>query len=233
MFTNHPSGASCSAGPKFPVDLGFFIAIIRDMARIAFFVDGFNLYHALQENPGYHKYKWLDISKLCAAFTMKKDRIVDVYYFTALTTWNQPKMARHRDYIRALESKNVRIVYGEFKRRDKFCPLCKKTFQTFEEKQTDVNVAIYLFKLAIQDIYDTAIIVSGDSDLIPSLSAVRAMFPHKRIGVIIPIGRASESLKQTAHFHMKMKRYHLQTSLFPAVVDLGQNQTVACPITWQ
>jgi uncharacterized LabA/DUF88 family protein len=203
------------------------------MARIAFFVDGFNLYHALQEKPDYHKYKWLDLSKLCAAFTMKKDQIVDIYYFTALTTWNQQKMARHKDYIRALVSKNIHIIYGEFKRRDKLCPLCKKTFQTFEEKQTDVNVAIYLFKLAIQDIYDTAIIVSGDSDLIPSLSAVRAMFPQKRIGVIIPIGRASESLKQTANFHMKMRQYHLQTSLFPEIVNLGQNQTVTCPITWR
>jgi uncharacterized LabA/DUF88 family protein len=203
------------------------------MDRIAFFVDGFNLYHALREKSEYHKYKWLDLSKLCAAFTMKKDKVVDIYYFTALTTWNQPKIARHKDYIRALESKNVHIIYGEFKRRDKLCPLCKKTFHTFEEKQTDVNVAIYLFKLAIQDSYDTAIIISGDSDLIPSLSAVRTMFPNKRLGVIIPIGRASESLKQTAHFHMKMKQYHLQSSLFPAIVNLGQNQTVTCPESWR
>jgi uncharacterized LabA/DUF88 family protein len=203
------------------------------MARIAFFVDGFNLYHALQANPAYHKYKWLDLSKLCATFITKSDQIVEIYYFTALTTWNQPKMARHQTYIRALESKNVHIVYGEFKRKDKFCQLCKQTFHTFEEKQTDVNVAIYLFKLAIQDIYDTAIIISGDSDLIPSLSAVRSMFPNKRIGVIIPIGRASESLKQTAHFHMKMKQHHLQTSLFPPIVNLGKNQTVNCPVTWQ
>jgi uncharacterized LabA/DUF88 family protein len=203
------------------------------MARISFFVDGFNLYHALQANPAYHKYKWLDLSRLCAVFTTKRDQIVDIYYFTALTTWNQPKMVRHQAYIRALESKNIHIVYGEFKRKDKFCPLCKKSFHTFEEKQTDVNVAIYLFRLAIQDIYDTAVIVSGDSDLIPSLSAVRTMFPQKRIGVIIPIGRASESLKQTAHFHMKMRQYHLQTSLFPTVVNLGQNQSVTCPVTWQ
>jgi uncharacterized LabA/DUF88 family protein len=203
------------------------------MARIAFFVDGFNLYHALQANSAYHKYKWLDLSRLCKAFTTKKDQIVGIHYFTALTTWNQQKMARHKNYIRALESTAVHIVYGEFKRKDKFCPLCQKTYHTFEEKQTDVNVAIYLFKLAIQDVYDTAIIISGDSDLIPSLSAVQIMFPQKRIGVIIPIGRASESLKQTADFHMKMRQYHLQSSLFPPVVELGQNQTVTCPVTWQ
>ena len=30
------------------------------MMRIAVFIDGFNVYHALQEKPQWHRYKWLD-----------------------------------------------------------------------------------------------------------------------------------------------------------------------------
>ncbi|GAJ06134.1 unnamed protein product, partial [marine sediment metagenome] len=65
-----------------------------------------------------------------------------------------------------------------------------------EEERTDVNIAIYLFKLAIQDKFDKAYIISGDSDLIPSIEAVKILFPHKQIGVTIPIGRRAELLKQ-------------------------------------
>lgn len=33
------------------------------MGRVSFFVDGFNIYHALHTNSYYHKYKWLDLRK--------------------------------------------------------------------------------------------------------------------------------------------------------------------------
>jgi uncharacterized LabA/DUF88 family protein len=35
----------------------------------------------------------------------------------------------------------------------------------YEEKETDVNIAIAMIKDAAQDVYDTAILVSGDTDL--------------------------------------------------------------------
>lgn len=126
----------------------------------------------------------------------------------------------------------MNIIYGEFKRRDKFCQLCKKTYQTFEEKQTDVNIAIQLFKLSIEDKSDKAIIISGDSDLIPSISAVRNTFPHKKIGVVIPIGRRADALKQACDFHMKMKEKHLKSSLFEKEINLGKNEKLICPPEW-
>lgn len=203
------------------------------MNRIIVFVDGFNLFHALDKYQKYHKYKWLDLSRLARCFVSKNEKIIDIYYFTALANWSQEKVKKHRIYIRALDIKNVQIVYGEFRRRDKFCPLCKRTFQTYEEKQTDVNIAIQLFELAIEDKYDTAIIISGDSDLIPSISAVRKTFPTKKIGVVIPIGRRAELLKQTCDFHIKMKEKHLRSSLFVREIDIGNNQKLICPPNWR
>ena len=199
---------------------------------MAFFVDGFNLYHALENNV-YRKYKWLDISKLCQSFLRKQDRVSGIYYFTALTIWDQNKVDRHKNYIRALESKGIQIIYGEFKRKDRICRLYHKTYQTFEEKQTDVNIAIHLFRYALEGRYDTAVIISGDSDLIPSISAVKSIFPNKSIGIILPIGRASESLKNISDFHMKMKEYHLSSCLFPSIVNIGQSQTVSRPESWK
>ncbi len=56
------------------------------MSRIKVFIDGFNVYHALEHDAKYHKYKWLDYSKLASLFVRRQDQIVDVLYFTALAT---------------------------------------------------------------------------------------------------------------------------------------------------
>ncbi len=203
------------------------------MNRVIFFVDGFNLYHALVHNRRYHKYKWLDLTRLARCYVTKEDIIEEIYYFTALTTWSPDKMRRHKILIRALQGAGVNVVYGQFRRRDHVCRLCKGTYQTFEEKQTDVNIAIHLLKLAIQDRYDTAIIISGDSDLVPSIKAVQAIFPAKRIGVVIPIGRRAEILKQVSDFHSKMKEKHLSSSLFPEEIDIGGDQRLVRPPLWR
>ena len=184
------------------------------MARVAAFVDGFNLFHALDANPDFHKFKWLNLSKLARSFVKQEDEIAAVFYFTAYATWAPQKVEKHKNYVRALELEGVKPVFGEFRRKDKKCPKCGKVYSTFEEKETDVNIALKLFQTAIADLYDTALIVSGDSDLIPALEAVKQTFPDKKIIVVIPIGRHAEALKQTAHAHMKLKVKHLQTCQF-------------------
>ncbi|MCK5267950.1 MAG: NYN domain-containing protein [Spirochaetes bacterium] len=203
------------------------------MAKTSIFIDGFNLYHALIANSNYSIYRWLDLSKLTNCFVMKKDTIADIYYFTALAAWSSSKVKKHKTLIKALELKGIKTVYGEFKRKDRKCRICKKSYQTFEEKQTDVNIALQLFQDAILDKYDKAIIVSGDSDLIPSIKAVQHNFPKKSIGVVIPIGGRSEALKNTCDFHIKMKIMHLQSSRFPNEIDLGNGYKISCPIEWR
>lgn len=196
------------------------------MERGAFFVDGFNLYHALQANPAYAKYKWLNLDALAKAFMRTDQQVSRVYYFTAYATWDPGKMARHQALVRALESVGVEVIMGRFKYKERFCTKCRTMYPTFEEKETDVNIAINLFRAAVMDIYDTAVIVSGDSDLIPSVKAVKATFPAKKVGVIVPIGRSAEDLKQNCHFRFKMKEKHLATCQFPDPVVLAGGATL-------
>jgi uncharacterized LabA/DUF88 family protein len=204
------------------------------MSRIVFLIDGFNLYHALDYRREYHKYKWINLAKLSKCFvTDKKDSLAAIYYFTTLATWDPGKVSRHRLFIKAQEAEGVNVVYGEFKRKDRYCPLCRRHFRSVEEKQTDVNIAIYLFRLAVADSYDKAIIISGDTDLTPAVKAVQATFPMKPIGVVLPIGRASEDFKQTADFHYKMKERHLQTSRFDDTVVLADGTPLSCPPNWK
>jgi hypothetical protein len=155
-----------------------------------------------------------------------------VFYFTALATWSPEKVDRHKLFIRAQEYNGIKVIFGEFRRTTKTCRLCRKTFTTFEEKETDVNIAIQLFEQAYKDTYDVAIIISGDSDQLPALRAVRKNFPAKQFGIAIPPDRGAELLKKEADFHRKIKATHLEHSRLPSQISLPDGQFLACPPSW-
>ena len=208
------------------------------MAKVIAFVDGFNLYHALDYCEGasnhqvYRKYIWLNLKKLASMFVFGKDTLEEVLYFTTIATWDAGKTTRHRLYIRALESQGVRVVYGEFKRKKKHCHLCKGDFWSFEEKQTDVNMALHLVLYSFQERYDKAIIISGDTDLLPAVTGVRAAFLGKQIGLVLPIGRRSQDFKQQVDFHYKMREHHLIKSQFPDPFVLPDSTSLVKPVNW-
>jgi uncharacterized LabA/DUF88 family protein len=219
-----------------PVHSGFLFygkGEAAKMSRIKFFIDGFNVYHALEREASYHKYKWLDYSKLASLFVRRQDQIVDVLYFTALANWDVQKVNRHKIFISALKFKGVKVILGQFQRVEKRCRNCHQHYYTFEEKKTDVNIAVELFKSAVRDEFDTAIIISGDSDLVPAVEAVKTLFPAKKVGVVIPINWRAVLLKQVCDFHMKMKEKHLKASLLPDEIDLGGGIKLFRPPTWR
>jgi len=142
-------------------------------------------------------------------------------------------MARHKDYIKVLEHNKIEIVYGKFRAMDKKCTRCNKVYSTHEEKRTDVNIAIKLLEDAINDDFDIAVLISGDSDLIPAIETAKKIKPEKQFGVIIPYSRPAEELKHVAHFYMKMKEEHLQKSLLDEKVPLNDGTVITCPHSWK
>ena len=48
-----------------------------------------------------------------------------------------------------------------------------KSDGTFHEKGVDVQIAVDLLKGAYKDLYDTAVLVSSDNDLIPAIKEVQ------------------------------------------------------------
>lgn len=204
----------------------------RSTDRFVFLVDGFNLYHALDSTQKYQKYKWLDLRGLASLFIPKEGRLEKVFYFSALATWDQQKVSRHQAYIRALRSTSVEVVFGKFKLHDETCRKCGHRYKRPHEKETDVNIAVKLFQLSVQDVYDVSVLVSGDSDLIPAIKGVKQIYPHKKIGVLIPITRHAQDLSQSCDFHMKLKEKHLSASQFPSPLKLGDGQEIHRPASW-
>ncbi len=204
------------------------------MKRAIFFIDGFNLYHSLVNPQNHYKlyrYKWLNLRKLVKLFLQKQDALVDIYYFSAICTWNQNKANKHRIYIRALRNENIKIVLGKFKQVTKKClAACKQNYLTHEEKRTDVNIAIHLLSLAPE--YDIAYVISADSDLIPAIEEVKKLYPSKEIVVIIPFDKMAEELKSVCHSHMRIKEKHIVTSQFNKSITLQDGTIITCPIEW-
>ena len=89
-----------------------------------------------------------------------------------------------------------------------------------EEKKTDVNIAMAMYRDAVKSRYDQAVICSNDSDAEPVLAALREDFPKLNIGVVTPVPPpdlskgssrgVSSSLAQHAHW---VRRYLLDTEL--------------------
>ncbi|TET62224.1 NYN domain-containing protein [Candidatus Aerophobetes bacterium] len=220
------------------------------MNRVLFLIDGFNIYHSL-DNRSYSKYKWLDYSALARCFVTSKDKVVRIVLFTAYAYWNLDKVKRHKKLIQAVKSRGVEIVEGKFKKKDVYITVSKGQFtqknvvaklsgevalkrKSHEEKLTDVNIAVQLLQSAIRDEFDTAVLMTADTDLLPAIQAAKDNFPGKRIRVIFPIGRYTRELHQLCRDHARIKERHLKTCQLPdtVTVDSTKGIRVRRPTEW-
>lgn len=203
------------------------------MARVLCFIDGFNLYHALDGNRAYHKYKWLDYVAFANCYVMGRDRLAGVYLFTAYSTWDPRKKARHQRYLAAAREAGVQIVLGKFKMRDQKCRYCGRTYKKPEEKRTDVNLAIRILRCAYMDMFDKAVLITGDSDIAPAVQAAREMRPEKEIALVVPIGRSATELQHVCTGRLKMTESHLARSQLPDTMPLSNGRVVTRPESWR
>jgi uncharacterized LabA/DUF88 family protein len=182
--------------------------------RVIFLIDGFNLYHSIsdaQKDSGLGS-KWLDIRSLMSAYLehlSPKASIEEIFFFTAIRThvqkFNPQTVQRHKDYLKILKNTGIQVIEGKFKKGKSYCKTCKKEGEKYEEKETDVNIAVKLVELAFMDQADIFVIVSGDTDLIPGVDVVRRQFPHKKVFVIFPYKRKNTDILSRVDGNFKMK----------------------------
>lgn len=220
--------------------------------RVAVFVDGFNVYHFLDKTPGYNKYKWLNYRRLAENYCPMDSIIVSVYYFTALVKFDSEKNKRHNVFIRALQTQNIVAVKGKFKpvkrkfvledkssaqkfkTRDGWIQGRIKTGYTFEEKKTDVNIAVYLLTKAIEDEYDIAMIISGDTDFETALRAIKGESLNKELIIVVPDRTIAGSLRYLAgksNCYSLDERY-LKASQLDDPIILPNGKKTTKPTTW-
>ena len=194
--------------------------------RVSAFIDGLNLYHSLPK-----QYRWLNLKKLCQAFLKKSKALNHIYYFTALALWNEGKVRKHKKYIEILEASSIQVIYGNFKKVTRKCRNCHRKYQTFEEKETDVNMGLYLLNATYQHQFDKLLLLTADSDLMPAIKTIKKYFPNKKSHIILPVNAKSEDLKNNSDQTSQIKMPQLNLSLFPDTVHL-KSDIISKPEGW-
>ena len=101
------------------------------------------------------------------------------------------------------------------------------------EKMTDVNIAVEMMSDAYQDLFDTALLVSADSDLTAAVLAIKNLFPKKRVVVAFPPQRHSAQLQRLAHGFLQIGRANVAKSVFPDVVQKVDGFVLHRPAEWK
>lgn len=78
------------------------------------------------------------------------------------------------------------------------------TYRTFEEKRTDVNMAIQILSDWLLDKYSKAIIITGDSDISPAIKQVNKIKGDKEFLTILPIGSKWKVMEKMADNYRTM-----------------------------
>lgn len=188
--------------------------------RVSCFIDGLNLYHAISalRRP---ELKWTDLRALSKVFLKShSEELNQVFYFSAYAEHvSDASQKCQKAYIRALELTGVKTVLGHFKKKDRNCPSCSHKWVGHEEKESDVNIALFLLDLAYQNSFDRALVISNDSDLVPAIKMVRKRFPDKRVTTVAPPHYFhSRELIEVSSDKTKVRPEHLERSLLPPVV---------------
>lgn len=200
--------------------------------KTIFLIDGFNFYHPIDAHPEYHRFKWLDFSKLVKCFIPKTDSVSDIIYFSAETRASEEKRRRQKVYLDVLKHLGIKIVLGEFKKASRKCKECGKWYKEWNEKLTDVNLASTLIVKAFNDEFEKAIIVCADFDITPAVHSVKHIFPSKRIEVVIPLNRKAEEIKKSYDRFHHLKIEHLESSLLPPEISISDRKIIKRPPEW-
>jgi len=198
--------------------------------RVNVYIDGFNLYHAI-DDLGDDSLKWVNLWQLSAAILNPYQTLSSVKYFSAYATWRPDAYKRHRDYVAANEAQGVEVVMGRFKVKEIRCKAsCQEMFITHEEKETDVNIGAHLIADALQNKFDTALIISADTDLAAVIALSKLISDNsKRIYAVAPPGRMSRS-RELEHLFMITKG-KIRASLLPEHVQTSTG-TITRPVKY-
>jgi len=202
--------------------------------RVSLYIDGFNLYYALKEK-NWQRFYWLNPYELGQNLLQPDQALTDVKYFTARIKGRNPKKtARQANWLEAMtDTGKIKLFYGHYLFNKKDCNKCGAKISIPEEKMTDVNIAVEMLRDAYEDLFDHAWVISGDSDLVPPIVAIRKKFPNKKITVIFPPGSNSYRLKTSANAFLMLGRKTLKDSQFPDQYTKSDGYVLHRPQSWR
>lgn len=211
------------------------LSFLETTLRTVVFVDGYNLYYGLLRRS---KFKWLDLFKLFNEHVLTSDaNLIQIRYYTSPVLGRMcdsvESPARQRRYIQALSSSHaglITIVQGKIVVSRPYLRLVSRLPEApevdkvqvfnFNEKKTDVNIAVDMLNGAWLGQFDQAVLCSNDSDLEAALALIRQHIPKIRLGLVAPIYKEdsrhmSHDLIRHVHWSKVLSVEHIKLSQFP------------------
>ena len=148
--------------------------------RVAVYIDGNNFYGYLKDKEiNYQKGTKFNFSRFVDFLLGKERDCVSKRYYTGIfrnidnSQKSEELVQGQQKFLSKLENEGFAIKRGRimFSKKD---PNEKP-----REKGTDVKIAVDLIIGAIDNLYDTAVLVSSDTDLIPAVKYVK--YKNKRL----------------------------------------------------
>lgn len=187
--------------------------------KVYVYVDGFNLYYGCLKGTSF---KWLNLEKL-SSLLFPKHKIEQIKYFTAPikvreNDTDHDKPNRQQIYLRALRTlPSVEIIQGMFLTHKVF--MKKVDSEGFvevmktEEKGTDVNIASHLIHDGHKGLYEMAVVISNDSDLV---EPIRIITQELNLPVVVasPFERNAIEMKKIATLTKQIRKGVLSVSQF-------------------
>lgn len=157
---------------------------MAELKRVMVFIDGSNLYHTMRAN---HSGVKLDFAKLATAVVGPNRELIRVYYYNAPVNQSEvPIMyAKQQKFFNMIE----RLDYYEL-RRGKLV----KDHKTgkVREKGVDVRLSLDMLAYASEDLYDVAVLISGDADMVVAVKYVKNHGKHVELAFPQSSARSDE-----------------------------------------
>ncbi|RLI52740.1 MAG: hypothetical protein DRO87_12705 [Candidatus Thorarchaeota archaeon] len=148
------------------------------MQRVMVFIDGINFRKAWQTECSKKKvatrtkFNAVVLRRLLASLRPDWELVGTRYHSSMIP----PKDSKHYKKVRGIDPNGFhgflsRNGYSckirKSRVRHQTCPICRNRFQVVKEKGVDVAIALDITTNALADVFDTALLVSGDADFIP------------------------------------------------------------------
>lgn len=141
---------------------------MNNFGRAIVFIDNSNIFKNMNAMGQGYRVDWI---KLIQYFEDNMNvQIWDQWFFVA--EFDEPREVQTKFY-NMLHDKGFHVIISTLKNKWVKCPNCDEGHHTKIEKGVDVSIAIHILRLLYNNAFDTAILVSGDSDLRGAIEEVK------------------------------------------------------------
>jgi hypothetical protein len=91
--------------------------------------------------------------------------------------------------------------------------------------------AVKLIEVLYSNQCDTAVVMSGDTDIAPAIRVAQRLFPERTVAIAFPFGRKNRELAQLVPISFQIARKQYVRHQFPALVNVS-GRAIRKPDGW-